>query len=119
MARPPIRPMRDDQKAFGISRGLRDGGFCIQHAPTRQPISSKTAAGVLVHRSNNSELSAPERKRPAFQRRNIFECRTGSLGRDAQRHLTKRKVYRHGITQNVQHGTVAVDDILQTREVRF
>src|ERR1700731_2440929 len=32
-----------------------------------------------------------------FQRRNIFERRAGLLGRNAQRHMTKRKFYRRGI----------------------
>jgi hypothetical protein len=49
-----------------MSRGLRDGGFCFQHAPTRQPISSKTVAGVLVHRPDNSELSVPGVEKAGF-----------------------------------------------------
>ena len=63
-------------------------------------------------------LRPREWKRLAFPEAHIFERGTGSLGRDAQPHLTKRKVYRRRIAQNVEHGTVAVDDILQTREIR-
>jgi hypothetical protein len=55
-----------------MSRGLRDGGFSFQHAPTRQPISSKTAAGVLVHRPDNSELSAPGVETAGFSSGAIF-----------------------------------------------
>jgi hypothetical protein len=48
-----------------MSRGLRDGGFGFQHAPTRQPISSGTPAGVLVRRPSNPELSPVPGRSPA------------------------------------------------------
>src|ERR1700680_2612028 len=40
-----------------------------------------------------------------------------SLGRGVQRPRAERELHRRGIAKNIQHRTMAIDDILQARKV--